>query len=116
MWYVIQVHTGTEENVCQQCEKVMDSSVLEGCFIPRFQKKKRFLGEWHMQNEILFPGYVFLVTEQLDELVDSLKQVNGMAKLLKTGDEITPLSQQEVALLQKMGNEKQEVEMSIGVI
>ncbi|MDY2596825.1 MAG: antiterminator LoaP [Oliverpabstia sp.] len=116
MWYVIQVHTGTEENVCQQCEKVMDSSVLEGCFIPRFQKKKRFLGEWHMQNEILFPGYVFLVTEQLDELVDSLKQVNGMAKLLKTGDEITPLSQQEVALLKKMGNEKQEVEMSIGVI
>ncbi|MGN0251427.1 MAG: antiterminator LoaP [Oliverpabstia sp.] len=116
MWYVIQVHTGTEEKVCQQCEKVMDSSVLERCFIPRFQKKKRFLGEWHMQNEILFPGYVFLITEHLDELVYSLKQVNGMAKFLKTGDEITPLSQQEVGLLMKLGSEKQEVEMSTGII
>ena len=82
MWYVIQVHTGKEEKVCQQCEKLIDSSVLERCFIPRFQKQKRFLGEWHMQNEILFPGYVFLVTEQLDELVDSLKQVNGMVMKL----------------------------------
>ena len=53
MWYVIQVHTGTEEKICQQCEQMIDSSVLERCFIPRFQQKKRFLGEWHMQNEIL---------------------------------------------------------------
>lgn len=42
--------TGTEEKVCQQCEKLIDGAVLERCFIPRFQKKKRFLGEWHMQN------------------------------------------------------------------
>ena len=39
-----------------------------------------------------------------------------MTKILKTGDEITPLSQQEVELLLKLGSEKQEVEMSIGVI
>ena len=116
MWYVIQVHTGTEEKVCQQCEKLIDGSVLERCFIPRFQKKKRFLGEWHLQNEILFPGYVFLITEHLDELVDGLKQVSGMAKILKTGDDVTPLSQQEVELLLKLGSERQEVEMSIGVI
>ena len=116
MWYVIQVHTGTEEKICRQCEQMIDSSVLERCFIPRFQQKKRFLGEWHMQNEMLFPGYVFLITEHLDELVDGLKQVSGMTKILKTGDEITSLYQQEVELLLKLGSEKQEVEMSIGVI
>ena len=116
MWYVIQVHTGTEEKICRQCELLIDCSILERCFIPRFQQKKRFLGEWHMQNEILFPGYVFLITEQLDALTESLKQVMGMTKLLKTGEEITPLSEDEVKLLQKLGNEKQEIEMSTGII
>ena len=116
MWYVIQVHTGTEEKICYQCEKMIDGSILERCFIPRFQQKKRFLGEWHLKNEILFPGYVFLITDHLDALVESLKQVSGMTKLLKTGEEITPLSQAEVDLLQKLGSEKQEVQMSTGII
>ena len=69
-----------------------------------------------MQNEIMFPGYVFLISQQPDELVASLKQVSGMTKLLKTGDEITPLSKEEVDLLLKLGSEKQEVEMSTGII
>ena len=40
----------------------------------------------------------------------------GMTKLLKTGEEITPLSPQEIALLQKLGKEDQEIEMSTGMI
>ena len=68
MWYVIQVHTGTEEKICRQCSQVIDRSILERCFIPRFQQKKRFLGEWHMQNEILFPGYVFLISAHPDDI------------------------------------------------
>lgn len=116
MWYVMQVYSGAEEKICRQCRKIIDRSILEQCFIPRFQQKKRFLGDWHIQNEILFPGYVFLISEYPDALVDSLKQIVGMTKLLKTGEEITPLSQEEVALLQKLGSEKQEVEMSTGII
>ena len=46
----------------------------------------------------------------------NLKQVSGMTKLLKTDNEITPLSQEEVSLMLKLGSEKQEVEMSTGII
>lgn len=116
MWYVMQVRTGTEEKIRCQCEKVIDCSILERCFIPYFQRKKRFQGEWHIQKEILFPGYVFLITEQPEPLTDELKKVIGLTKLLKTGEEITPLSHEEVALLMKLGNEEQEVEMSTGII
>ena len=116
MWYVIQVHTGTEEKVCRQCGQIIDRSILERCFIPRFQQKIRFLGEWHMQNEILFPGYVFLISDHPDDLAESLRRVIGMTKLLKTGEEITPLAPQEIGLLQKLGKEDQEIEMSTGII
>lgn len=59
MWYVMQVRTGTEENIRCQCQRLISSNVLERCFIPYYQQKKRFQGEWHIQERILFPGYVF---------------------------------------------------------
>jgi len=61
VWYVMQVRTGTEENIRCQCQRLISSNVLERCFIPYYQQKKRFQGEWHIQERILFPGYVFLI-------------------------------------------------------
>ena len=60
MWYVMQVRTGTEENIRCQCQRLISSNVLERCFIPYYQQKKRFQGECHIQERILFPGYAFL--------------------------------------------------------
>lgn len=116
MWYVMQVRTGSEESIRCQCEQVINSSVLERCFIPYFQQKKRFQGKWHIQEKILFPGYVFLVAQNPEPLLDSLKNVIGMTRILKTGEDFIPLSQQEVSFLLKMGKEEQKVEMSTGII
>ena len=41
MWYVVQVRTGTEENIRLQCQANISESVLEGCFIPYYEEKKR---------------------------------------------------------------------------
>ena len=105
MWYVMQVRTGTEENIRCQCQRLISSNVLERCFIPYYQQKKRFQGEWHIQERILFPGYVFLI-----------RKVIGLTKLIGTGDEIVPLVQEEIDLLMKIGKDKQLVEMSSGII
>lgn len=63
MWYVMQVRTGTEENIRCQCQRMISSDILKRCFIPYYQQKKRFQGKWHIQERILFPGYVFLIAE-----------------------------------------------------
>lgn len=103
MWYVMQVRTGTEENIRCQCQRLINSNVLERCFIPYYQQKKRFQGEWHIQERILFPGYVFLIAENPEKLVNELRKVIGLTKLIGTGDEI-------------IGTDKQLVEMSSGII
>lgn len=112
MWYVMQVRTGTEENIRCQCQRLISSNVLERCFIPYYQQKKRFQGEWHIQERILFPGYVFLIAENPEKLVNGLRKVIGLTKLIGTGDEIVPLVQEEIDLLMKIGTDKQLVEMS----
>ena len=107
MWYVMQVRTGTEENIRCQCQRLISSDILKRCFIPYYQQKKRFQGKWHIQERILFPGYVFLIAENLEQLAENLRKVTGMTRLLGTGDEIIPLSQEEVELLLKLGKEEQ---------
>ena len=57
-----------------------------------------------------------VIAKNLEQLSENLRKVIGMTRLLGTGDEIVPLSQEEVELLQKLGKEEQLVAMSTGII
>jgi len=116
MWYVMQVRAGSEEGVRKQCEEILDKEILESCFIPYYEEKKRYQGGWHTENRILFPGYIFLVSERLPDLYENLRKVVGMTKLLGTGEEIVPLAEEEVTLLKKMGAAEKPLGISIGIM
>lgn len=116
MWYVVQVRTGTEENIRIQCEKLIDGRIMEKCFIPYYQEKKKYEGSWHTLERVLFPGYVFIITDFIEELYEALRDVMGMTKVIGTGKEIVPLTDEEVNHLLRLGKESQMVEMSIGRI
>lgn len=117
LWYVIQVRTGSEENIRIQCEKfIEDKTVMEACFIPYYEEKKRFQGRWNLQKKILFPGYIFIITRDAVGLHEALKQVMGLTRILKTGETIIALTQKEVAFMERFGGPKQIVGMSEGVI
>ena len=95
MWYVLQVRTGTEENIRTQCRNNIPEAVLTRCFIPYYEEKRRIRGTWTAVKKVLFPGYVFAVTDRPDDLYQSLKHVIGLTKLIGTGQEIVPLTEEE---------------------
>lgn len=116
MWYVMQVCTGMEERIRLQCEARIPEDILEKCFIFYYEEKKRIGGKWTTQKKTLYPGYLFVVTEELEKLREELKTVEGLTKLIGTGETIVPLSQEEVGFLKRFGGENQVVEMSEGII
>lgn len=116
MWYVIQVRTGKEEEIKLQCERVVCQETLKRCFIPYYEQMKRYCGKWHKERRILFPGYVFLVSDDKERLHFELKKVIGLTKLIGIGDEIVALKEEEVEFLTAFGKEEQIVEMSEGII
>lgn len=116
MWYVVQVQTGTEERIKAQCIRMIGEDILERCFIPYYEEKKKYLGDWHTEKRILFPGYVFMVSGRLADLYQELFKVVGLTKLLGTGKEIVPLSEEETALLKRMGAGERPLEISTGLI
>lgn len=116
MWYVIQVRTGNEEKIRIQCEKLIDRAVLRRCFLPYYESMRRYQGSWHKEQKILFPGYVFLVSEKPERLFLELKRVVGLAKMLGVGEDVVALSREEIEFLCAMGREEQIVEMSVGIM
>lgn len=116
MWYVVQIRIGTEESIQMQCQKNVSEEVLERCFIPYYEERKRIRGEWTTQKKVLFPGYVFMISENVKRLYEELKKVVGLTRLIGTGEEIVPLKEEEVEFLESFGGENQIVEMSEGII
>ncbi len=117
MWYVVQVRTGTEENIRIQCGKRLTGDTLSNCFIPYYEERKRRQGSWKTEKKILFPGYVFLDTEDICEAAAALRNVIGLTKVLGfDGEEAIPLTEAEVEFLRQFGGENQVAEMSEGII
>lgn len=106
-------HRGKHTDTMQ---KNVSAEVLERCFIPYYEEQKRIRGEWTTQTKVLFPGYVFMITENVEALYEELKTIIGLTKLIGTGEEIVPLQEEEIAFLESFGGAKQVVEMSQGVI
>ena len=115
-WYVVQVRTGREEAILQLVKKIVDRTVLIDCFVPYCERLKRYRGEWHKEQHILFPGYIFLVTGQVEELFLQLKKIPEFVKILRNGMEFIPVKEEEKGILKKMGGESHLSEISTGVI
>lgn len=117
MWYVMQVFTGKEETMKQLCQKkIEDKTVLNDCFIPYYEETKRYLGQWHKLRKVLFPGYLFMITENVDALRNELIGISEFTKILGSDDGFLPLSDLEIALLRSFGGDDMIVGMSTGFI
>ena len=81
-WYVVQVRTGKEEEIVKKCQFYIDHDILIDCFIPITKKKKKYQGTWHIVDDILFKGYIFMITNQVEQLYTQLKKVPDLTKLL----------------------------------
>lgn len=115
--YVIQVMGGTETRVRDYIRKLMGSCVTE-CYVPRREIFRREKGQWQTVRETLFPGYLFVRTDDIQQVSARLASVPAFTRLLGKSDErILPLSPDEVAWITSlMESVTKVVEASVGVI
>ena len=43
---------------------------------------RRFKGQWHTIEVVLFKGYIFIISNDVDDLFMELKKVPGLTRLL----------------------------------
>ena len=74
MWYVIQTLGGEEERTARLIQKIIPSCYMKECFVPKRERMKKFHGSWNKVDEILFQGYVFVISDRPEELYQDLRE------------------------------------------
>lgn len=97
MWYVVQTVAGREFAVCRLIESLVEDDVLQECFVPKYEVQKQFRGQWRTCTATLFPGYLIVVTDRVDELESQLRRVPAFARVLSNDGGFVPLERDEVA-------------------
>ena len=104
MWYVLQVPTGREDRLIEEirCYQVQD--YLEDIFAPRSVRKKKYQGKWQVYEELLFPGYLFVISEAPEELYQALKRIPQMTRILGTGEKWTAMTAKDIETVRRLAS------------
>lgn len=119
MWYVAQVNSGQEAAVRDMCKQMIDPAILQDAFLPEYETMRKIQGEWKRVRRMLFPGYLFMVTDSILALLSELKKVPATTRLLGQNgqkNEITPLSEEEKDWIGAFTDDAYCVRMSEGYI
>lgn len=115
--YVLQV-PGGQERRAEELAQRLPKDVISSCFIPVREVKKRRGGEWKTEQELLFPGYLFVETNEPELASERLRELPLFMRVLAdVGGEFLPLSDDETSWIRSLTTERSHVvEMSEGVI
>ena len=81
-WYVAQVASGKEASTARLCERFVGTPACEACFAPECEVMWKRGGQWELKRKLLFPGYLFFVTDDVDALSMELRKIPAMTRLL----------------------------------
>ena len=77
------------------------------------ERVKKFCGQWNKVDEILFPAYIFVITDKPAELYRELRQVPRLTKVLGREEAyFVPLSQDEERLVRSLGDQEHRTGLS----
>jgi transcriptional antiterminator NusG len=116
MWYVIWVETGKEHKTREILERRIPEDAYERIVIPEKLIRRKMKGEWKDVQTRLFPGYIFVVADEISAFAEALKEVPEFTQLLKADGEICPVYPEEEAVLKRLVDKKETVGMSTGII
>lgn len=103
MYYVVQVQTGKENKIINEIKRHMSDDILSDVFSPLYAQRKHIKGQWVDINKPAFPGYIFLETNNIQEVFHQLYYVEGFAKLLgreSNSENFLPLNDSESKMVE----------------
>lgn len=114
--YVIQVYTGHEKLICSKINDSISSELFNKCFVPMMEYVYRRKGEIWRECKIMFPGYVFVLTDSVNEFASKLRCIDGMTKLLTSGEMPISISEEEKTAIFGLIDEDNIAKLSEGYI
>lgn len=104
----------------EDCHRKMQECIEYRCcsqyFAPTYQYLKRYSGKWNLEEDWLFPGYVFIESNLPNELEKQLKRIPTTVVPVRIGGGFNPIYEEERAILKMLIDENNCIRMSCGII
>ncbi len=113
MWYVVQTLKGKESKVLANILRDI-SKEPEDAFILESERMYRIKGKWIADRKPLFPGYLFVTTEDPTGFDYRLRKRYRPTKLLRMDGEIASLRPEEEEYFRLIGGKEHIVRHSEG--
>ncbi len=97
-YYVIQVYTGAEQKAIDAIKRGIPKDVINDAFCVIKRRKKKFAKTWHVVEENCFPGYVFLESDDPQQMCRFLTTIHLYARVLGFNKEtffVKPIDEKE---------------------
>lgn len=99
-WYALFTLTGEEDNVKERLTyKFQDEFRV---LVPKRRLRERKDGVWSEKIRTLFPGYVLINGYINDEKYYKLKDVPGLISILKSGQTILHIEDEEIEVIKRL--------------
>ena len=114
-WYVLFVQAGKEEFMAIRCREGLDEALRARIFVPKYQVMMQFASVWEIRERVLFPGYVFIETNEIWEIQQGLWRIPYYKRMLgRDENEIHAISIEEKRRLCLLMNSNGVIEASYG--
>ena len=114
MWYVIQTIKGKEQEHTTNIKRNVIADE-EKVFLIENERPFRLKGKWLKELKPLFPGYIFVETEDIEDFAKRLRKRYRTLKILAVDGKMVPIRDEEEAYLKSIGGEEHIVRYSEGV-
>lgn len=115
-WYVIQVQPKSEYRLCTKIKDRISKDLYRDCFVPQAEYLYKKDGVFEKRIRPLFPGYIFVSTDNVKNFYDSLKKIDGFKRILKSGEDFTPISSEEAGFISGITDDDYNISLSAGFI
>jgi transcriptional antiterminator NusG len=103
------VHTrsGEETVLARMLQRCLDTELLHELYIPKREVAFRRDGRWQRRTETLYPGYVFIDTQEPLQLLKALKRIPHSSRLIHDGEyNYYTLSAEEERFIRRIGRQR----------
>lgn len=112
MWCVVHAKRKGEQNTESFVKNFLPKNLNARCFHLTRDRQKKYEGQWRTVQEDLFPGYVFIDTNQPDKVYKELKKVPYPQLLFSDEEFVSTLEKQESDFMELIADRNGVIKIS----
>lgn len=117
MWYIAHTTAGRELDAVDKCRKSIPEDIAARVFSPIWQHAKKYEGSWHLDDDILFAGYIFIESDSDSKTLEKLLwRMPNVVSPVRIGGDFNALNKEEEQYLRQLMDEYNCIAMSYGYI